>query len=178
MPASRDDIPDVPERASRTDGGGSGVTGLRAAFVAGWIVVQIALIFSAKDRPDGAFGFRMFSESSTIETSLFRELRGSGERVSVQDGTWVGHDDLGLAQRFSWYDRVQRPELRVFDREIAASYGAAAQRARWTAALADVARHVRADVDTARLVLRITTRMNGRRPETVEVTRDLGGAGD
>ncbi len=148
----------------------------RLVFAAVWIATQIALVLTAGSRPDGAFGFRMFSESSTLRLALYRELPG-GVRVHVDGGTWTAHDAGGMARRFSWYDRVKRPEMSVFDTEIHASYGAAAQLARLQIALDDVAAHVPEDAETQRLLLDVTVRRNGREPYVVHlVSAPRGGS--
>lgn len=141
----------------------------RLLFAVAWIALQAGLIATASRRPDGAFGFRMFSESSTIKVVLHREVVGADgvrTRVHVDDGTWSARDAAGVPKRFSWYDRVW-PNLGIFDREIHASYGEAAQLARLQGALDDVAAHIPEDAETRRLVLEVTVRRNGRAPRTV-----------
>jgi hypothetical protein len=149
----------------------------RTLFAASWIAVQGALVLTAGRRPDGAFGFRMFHESSTVQVALYREIRGeSGPvRVRVEDGTWNARDRAGTMRRFTWYDRVRRPELGIFDREISASYGVAAQLWRFQAAVDDVATHLVEDTETRRLVLEVTVRKNGREPRKVELTSTTAG---
>ena len=125
------------------------------------------LILTAERRPDGAFGFRMFSESTTIVVSLSREVAGpdgTRTRVRVHEGVWLARDAGGTTRRFSWFDRV-RPGFAVFDQEVHARYGARAQVARLQAALDDVAAHVDADSETKHLLLDVTIRRNGREPE-------------
>jgi hypothetical protein len=141
----------------------------RVVFAAAWIALQGALVLTAGRRPDGAFGFRMFSESSTLRLTLTREL-ANGARVPAPNGAWQARGPGGLLRAFDWHDRVKRPEMGVFDREISASYGAAAQLSRLRAALDDVASHVPDDTETRRLVLDVTIRRNGREPYTVELT--------
>lgn len=145
----------------------------RIAFAVAWIGLQGGLILTANRRPDGAFGFRMFSESTTIKVSLYREIAGG--RVHVDDGKWSAHDAAGQVKRFSWNDRVM-PNLAVFDVEWAAAYGEAAQLARWRGALDDVFEHTADDADTKRLVLEIVVRKNGREPHTVTLTSAERGA--
>ena len=140
----------------------------RLAFSVAWIAAQIALVLTAGQRADGAFGFRMFSESSTLRLALYRELPG-GARVHVDGGTWTAHDAGGMVRRFSWYDRVKRPEMSVFDTETHASYGAAAQLQRLQIALDDVAAHTADDSETQRLLLDVTVRRNGREPYVVHL---------
>ncbi len=112
----------------------------------------------------------MFHESSTIVVSLYREVSAEDGRVSrvhVEDGTWEARDASGLRHRIAWSDRVRRPELRIFDQEIHASYGAATQLARLQAALDDVADHTFDDAETTRLFAEVTVRRNGHEPYAV-----------
>src|SRR5215210_3130150 len=106
----------------------SGVHWGRLAFAAFWIGLQGGLILTAQSRPDGAFGFRMFSESTTIKVSLYREIVVDGmlTRVHVEDGKWAARSAAGQLEHFDWSRRVM-PNLAVFDTEWAASYGEAAQ---------------------------------------------------
>lgn len=149
--------------------------GLRVLFAALWIAGQIALILTASRRVDGAFGFRMFSESSTIKLALYRELedgglpahRGEGKRirVHVDEGVWTARGADGTIHRLTWYERVRSPYW-AFDQEMHASYGAATQLARLQSALDDVVAHLSPseDAETRRLVLDVTVRRNGREP--------------
>lgn len=136
----------------------------RIAFAVAWIALQGGLILTANRRPDGAFGFRMFSESTTIKVSLYREV--AGRRIHVENGIWSARDAAGQVRRFSWQDRVT-PNLAVFDVEWAAAYGEAAQLARWQGALDDVFAHTADDAETNRLVLEVVVKKNGREPHTV-----------
>lgn len=132
-----------------------------------WLVVQAVLILNAGRSPDGAFGFRMFPESSTIKVALYREMRGTdGERmrVHVDEGMWAAKDAFGTQRSFSWRDRVRRRELTIFDNEISAAYGVKAQLDRLQGALDDVSRHIADDAETERLSLEVTVRHNGRDP--------------
>jgi hypothetical protein len=153
----------------------------RVLFAAAWLAGQAALVLTAGRRADGAFGFRMFSESSTVAVVLSREVDGPGgerTRVHVDDGTWSAHDASGAAHRFVWGDRVKRGELATFDREIHAKYSAAAQVERWHAALDDVAAHIPDDAETRRLLLDVTVKRNGREPYVVHLAspeRAVGG---
>lgn len=155
----------------------------RIAFAFLWLLVQIVLIVTADRRPDGAFGFRMFAESSTVKISLFRELAdasGHRTRVHVDGGVWNAAGREGMVRRMSWYDRVPSPAW-PFDQEIHASYGARAQLVRLQGALDDIATHFPDDAETRRFVLLVTLRRNGREPVTHELVspeRPLpGGAG-
>ena len=145
----------------------------RVVFAVAWIALQGGLILTANQRPGGAFGFRMFSESTTIKVSLYREVAGA--RVHVDDGKWSARDASGQVKRFSWHDRVM-PNLAIFDVEWAAAYGEAEQLARWQGALDDVFAHTTEDTETKRLVLDIVIRKNGREPHTVTLVSAERGA--
>ena len=139
-----------------------------------WVVVQTALIATAGRRADGAFGFRMFNESSTVHIALFREVSaadGGLRRIHVDDGVWTSRGSDGARHRSSWYERVPTP-FWVFDREMHASYGADAQLFRLQRALDDVALHLPAseDAETRRLALDVLVRRNGREPVMVRLT--------
>jgi len=143
----------------------------RVAFATAWIAAQVALVATAGRRPDGAFGFRMFSESTTIRVALYREITGATAaatetRIHVDAGTWSARDASGVPKQFSWYDRVW-PNVAVFDREVHASYGEAAQLARLQRAVDDVAAHIGEDSETRRLLLEVSVRRNGREPRVV-----------
>jgi hypothetical protein len=60
-----------------------------------------------------------------------------------------------------WRDRVRERNLATFDREIHASYSAAAQVSRWEGALDDVAAHLDGDAETRGLRLELVVRKNG-----------------
>jgi hypothetical protein len=143
-------------------------TRAKVALAAAWIAVQVALVLTAGTRADAAFGFRMFSESTTVSVRLFRLTdapSGHGTvRVEVPEGDWTARDERGMAHRFSWRARVKEPALSTFGVTFPASYGAAAQLARWEAALQYVARHVPEDAETRALELDVTLRKNGRAP--------------
>ncbi len=126
----------------------------------------MALVLTADRRSDGAFGFRMFSESSSLKLVLYREVEREGgglTRVHVDDGVWMARSEDGTVHRLTWYDRVPAP-FWAFDREMHASYGAATQLSRLRGALDDVASHVPNDAETRRFVLEVTVRRNGREP--------------
>lgn len=134
--------------------------------------MQVALVLTADRRPDGAFGYRMFTESSTMKLALYREVTaddGTRTRVHVEDGVWGARDAGGLRRRFQWTDRVRRRELTVFDAETSAKYGVAASVARLQAALDDVTTHTPDDAETKRFLLDVTVRRNGREPYVVHL---------
>lgn len=126
-------------------------------FAVVWLGVQIGLVATAGRRADGAFGFRMFPEASTIKVVLFREL-ADGRRVHVENGMWT---DATHRRHFDWFERVRSFRLEV---ETNASYGSAAQLDRLQHALDDVASHLDGDVETRRLGAEVMVRKNGRDP--------------
>jgi len=150
-----------------------------------WVATQIALVITADRRPDAAFGFRMFSESSTVKIALYREVtlddeakrEGKPSRVHVDDGVWTARDASGTSHRHAWTERVRRQALATFDTEINAKYAVNGQLARLQAALDDVAAHVPDDVETKRFLLDVTVRKNGREPYVVHLaSREAGGS--
>lgn len=145
---------------------------VRVLFALVWVTGQLALVLTASRRPDGLFGFRMFPESSTVAVTLYRDVTaesGVTMRLPVKDGAWIARGKDGAPHAFAWKDRVKRPELSTFDAEMHASYGAAAQIARWQAALDDVATHLDADAETRRLAVELTVRRNGHEPRVVRL---------
>jgi len=149
-------------------------------FAVAWLAAQVALVLTADRRVDAAFGFQMFTESSTIRMSLYREIIGAdGQRlrVHVDDGVWSANDAGGLRRSFAWSERVRRYELARFDTETAAKYSAAATLARLQAALDDVATHTPDDADTRRFFLDVTVRRNGGEPYVVHLASPERGPG-
>lgn len=142
--------------------------GAKATFAAAWLAVQGVLVVSAGQRPDAAFGFRMFSESSTLEVHLFRELP-DGTRVEVENGEWVAKDRDGIPHRISWGSHVKEPNLTAFGVTMHAAYGAAAQVQRWSAALDYVAAHTPDDTETRALELELGVKKNGHARTTTRV---------
>jgi len=145
----------------------------RCALAAGYLATQLALVATAGARPEHAFGFRMFSESSTVRLHLLRSVEApSGHGTILVDapaGSWNARDAAGTVHRFAWRDRVRAPELSTFDVTMHAAYGADAQVARLRAAIVDVARHIPDDAETRELVLDVTIRKNGREAEVVRL---------
>ncbi len=154
----------------------------RTAFAAAYLAAQVIAITSAASRSDHIFGFRMFSESSTLNVALFRRIDApSGHgilKVHVENGTWIAKDADGAPQRVSWHDRVREPGLSTFDTTIHASYGADAQVERLQAALLDVAAHIPQDAETRDLVLEVIERKNGREPITSVLDAKANAKGD
>lgn len=148
--------------------------GARAAFVAIWLLGQGALVLTAGRRADAAFGFRMFSESTTLSITLSREVEApTGEGtilVPIEDGTWIARDRTGLPHRFAWNDRVTDPVVGSLGVTMQAAYGGAAQLERLQAALDDVATHTPEDADTHALVADVVLRKNGREPQNLRLT--------
>jgi hypothetical protein len=142
----------------------------RVVFAAGYLAAQGALVATAPLRPDHAFGFQMFSESSTMSIHLSRRLRSGGSADVPSGGEWTAPGPDGAPRRFSWRDRIKDPLLGNLDTTMQAAYGAAAQVARVQAALDDVAAHLDGDAETRALVADVTIRKNGRDPATVQLT--------
>jgi hypothetical protein len=152
----------------------------RIVFAFAWVALQVILIVTADRRADGAFGFRMFAESSTVKVALYRELPDAAgrRRVHVDGGVWTAAGRDGMVRRLSWYDRVPTP-FWPFDQEVPASYGAKTQLVRLAAAVDDVATYTPDDAETLRFVLIVTLRHNGREPvvhELVSPERTVGGS--
>ncbi len=145
----------------------------RATVCAVWIAGQAALILTGPRRADGAFAFRMFPESSTIDFTLHRDVvaqSGHGtEDVITEGGTWLARDKNGALHRFRWDDRVKDGNLQPWGQPIHASYGAAAQLERLARAIDDVSAHIPEDDDTVRLVAIVNVSHNGRPPERVRI---------
>ena len=143
---------------------------LRLAFGAGWVALQAGLILTASRRAEGAFGFRMFAESSTLMAQLSREVEAPSGHGTVtlplKEGEWAARGRDGYLHAFRWKDRVIEPNLSVFGVTIHAAYSAAAQVERWHAALDDVAAHLADDTETKELHLDLVVRKNGREPVT------------
>lgn len=137
-----------------------------------WVGAQLTLILTADRSADGAFGFRMLTESSTVRVALYREVMdeaGRRTRAHVEDGVWSANDAGGLRRRFAWTDRVRRHELAPLDKEVSADHGTRAQLAHLQAALDDLATHLPDDADTRRFLLDVTVRKNGREPYVVHL---------
>lgn len=136
----------------------------RTAFVFIYLAVQASLVLTAAHRPDGAFSFQMFNESSTIAISLARRVRtaAGGTIIVPTDGGWEATDASGAVRRFHWNDRVEDPILRTLGRPVHASYGVAAQLFRLQKALDDVIGHLEGDAETQSVVADVRVRRNGR----------------
>jgi hypothetical protein len=178
-PSVRPSLPPRPSQAPHAARPWRGAWRVVFAFV--WVATQITLVITADRRADAAFGFRMFSESSTLKIALYREVAPGGDgkptRIHVDDGVWTARDASGISHRHAWSERVRRQELATFDTEINAKYAVDAQLARLQAALDDVAAHIPDDVETKRFLLDVTVRKNGREPYVVHLaSREAGGS--
>jgi hypothetical protein len=145
----------------------------RVAFAAVYLALQALLVVTATRRPDHAFGFQMFSESSVVRLTLLREVdapSGHGTLVvPAPHGEWTAEDADGIRHRLEWHDRVKAPVLSTFDVFFDAAYGASAELSRMQAALDDVASHVDGDAETRRLLVDATIKRNGREPSVVRL---------
>ena len=122
-------------------------------------------------RPDHAYGFWMFHESSTVELRLYRivavKVEGGDtfryERIEARGGLgeWDAKDSAGVLKARSWRERVKQPELSTFGRRIPAAYGSSAVLARLRKALEDVSERTE-DADTCRFEIDATVQRNGR----------------
>ena len=133
-------------------------------------LAQGALVATAPLRADHAFGFQMFSESSTMSIHLSRRLDGGAVVDVPSGGEWTARGPDGRLHRLAWRDRIKDPLLSNLDTTMQAAYGEAAQLARAKAALDDVAAHIPEDSETKALVADVTVRKNGRDPVTVQLT--------
>ncbi len=145
----------------------------RVSLAAAYLCLQAVLIATSARRPDHAFGFQMFSESTTGTLTLLREVEApSGHGtilVPVNGGEWTAPDETDARHRFEWQARVKTPVLAVFDAPFEVGYGQAAETERLRAALADVASHLDGDTETRRLVIEAVFRKNGGEPVTVRL---------
>jgi len=129
-------------------------------------------VLTSARRPEHAFGFQMFGESSAVRVSLLREIdapSGHGTLlVPAPRGEWTVQ--AGDSRRLvAFHDRVKEPFLSTFDAFFDAPYGAAAEIARLQAALDDVDRHLDGDPETRRLVADVTVKKNGREPTVIRL---------
>ena len=106
----------------------------RVAFVVAWLAAQAALIATGDLRPEHAFAFRMFSESTTAVLHLQRRTF-DGELVSCDNGRWWTRTSRGARLYLSMRDYIDAPELSFYDVRVPAAYGRAAELARLRAAL-------------------------------------------
>ena len=142
----------------------------RVAFAAAWLLGQAALIATAGWRPEHAFGFRMFSESTTAEMHLSRRTF-DGDLVSEDLGAWWTRDKSGARVHLSMRDYIDAPELSFYDVRMPASYGEAAELWRLQRALDDtIGRLGDDDRTTAAFVVDVTLRHGGGAPRTVRLT--------
>lgn len=106
----------------------------RVAFAVAWLVAQAALIASAERRPEHAFAFRMFSESTTVVLHLQRRTV-DGDVVPCEGGGWWTRTSRGARVQLSMRDFIDAPELSFYDVRMPAAYGRAAELARLGRAL-------------------------------------------
>ena len=133
----------------------------RVVFVALWLGAQVALIATASLRPEHAFAFRMFSESTTDVLHLSRRTF-DGDLVPCEQGGWWTRTKSGVRIYHSMRDFIDAPELSFYDVRMPASYGRAAELARLQAALDYViGRLGDDDRTTAQLVVDVEMRTGG-----------------
>ena len=142
----------------------------RVVFAATWLAAQVALIATAGLRAEHAFGFRMFSESTTAELHLWRRT-ADGELVSEVQGGWWTRNKAGARVHLSMRDYLDAPELSYYDERMPAAYGQEAELWRLQRALDDViARLGDDDRTTAGFVVDVRLRRGGGPPSTVRIT--------
>lgn len=145
----------------------------RVALALAFFGAQLGLIATAAGRPERAFGFQMFPESTVVNQRLYREVGPPGgptRRVHAPHGAWRARDASGAARDFAWSDRVRFYRISRFDETYFASYGAPAHRYRVRAALDDLASHLEGDAETRRFVVELDFRVNGRQQPTETLT--------
>jgi hypothetical protein len=141
----------------------------RVVFAATWILAQAALIASAGRRPEHAFGFRMFSESTTAELHLSRRTR-DGAVVPADHGGWWTRSRRGVRQFLSIRDYIDAPELSFYDVRMPAAYGRQAELARLVSALDDVIDRLGdEDRDTTGFLVDVALRKGGGAPTHVQL---------
>ena len=141
----------------------------RVAFAVAWLAAQVALIATAGLRPEHAFGFRMFSESTTAEMHLYRRTF-DGELVSEESGGWWTRSQSGARVHLSMRDYIDAPELSFYDLRMPASYGQQAELWRLQQAIDQVLDRLGSDdVTTAAFVVDVKLRHAGGPPRTVRL---------
>jgi hypothetical protein len=142
----------------------------RVALAALWLAGQATLIATAGLRPEHAFGFRMFSESTTEVMHLSRRTF-DGDLVSCEEGGWWTRDRNGARLHLSMRDYIDAPELSFYDVRMPASYGRAAELARMQAALDYVIAHLGDDDrTTAQFVVDVALRSGAGAQSHVQLT--------
>lgn len=129
----------------------------RRAMVAGWIVLQVALVVRAYGAPQDVFGFQMFPESSTWHAEIVR-VTSDGRTVDVT-AQWPGG--------YRWEDLVP---FRGFDHpsvEHHATAGIDSTLDFLEKALDYAASNTPADTETVRLEARVAYRRNDGPVEVV-----------
>jgi hypothetical protein len=131
------------------------------SFVAGVLVLQVALAINGYRDPHKFFAFQPFNESSTWSAEIVR-VTWDGERQPVDEG-WAG---------YRWNTLVDMPALTGYSRTRHASYGVGATVSFLDDALDWVATHTPADHETRYLEATVTYHRNTRGPE-VTVLRSV-----
>jgi hypothetical protein len=130
----------------------------RARLVRGFFVAvlaaQAALLVRGYGDPHHFFAFQPFNDSDTWRAEIYR-VTASGERATVDDGTWFG---------YSWDELVDVPQLRSPGRLRHASTSAASTIDFLDEALDWVARHTPRDTETRYLEAEVTWFHNTRGP--------------
>lgn len=138
-----------------------------------YLLMQAILIGTVWQRPDHAFAFQMFKESSTVRLTLLREIEspnGQGTVVlPVHHGEWTAPDAQGTRHKLSWRDRIKIWYLSMLDVRFAVDSGAKEELSRVQLALNDVAGHIDDDTETRRLLVDVSLSENGRPPTVVRL---------
>ncbi len=124
-----------------------------AISLAALLLPQIALVAAAQSRPDRAFGFSMFPESSWVQCALFWRAP-NGKEMPLHAGCFQGGPCISEVTR--------RRDLQIFGERFVAPYGQAAVLHRMQIAMHAFALHV--PTHNGALVLRATHATN-LRPE-------------
>ncbi len=139
----------------------------RAVFCALFFGGEALLVATAGLRADGAYGFRMFPESSSLVVHVSRRL-ADGRVVPVEAGRWQARDGSGVVRSFVWGRMVPFPAPYRLDAPVAAPYGVESELERTRDALRWVAAHTPDDADTRALLAHVVPTRNGRTLDPVD----------
>lgn len=120
------------------------------------VVLHAALILSGGSDPHKRFGFRPFQESDTWRAEVVR-VTAAGERIPIDDGTWV----------YEWDELVDVSELRSPGRSRHANGGARGTVDLLARALDWLADNTPADLDTIRFEATVSLVHNRGEPEVI-----------
>lgn len=141
---------------------------LRAGFALAYVTLMLVVVVTGQQRPDHAFGFQMFNESSNMNIHLYRRVRGSHRLEPLRDGVLRERTRHGV-EVVRWGDRVRDPVLGVLERPVHAKYGLAGQLYRLEFALDEFASRVPRGGTTTGIVAIVLAEHNGRPPHEVRL---------